>query len=66
MLKNITINQLKKNKEEFFKLSPNSPTVYIVNGYDKSYKEYSISPVDDCNKEKFIKSNRKIYIGFTY
>tara|TARA_R100001594_G_scaffold58491_1_gene92540 strand:+ start:833 stop:1033 length:201 start_codon:yes stop_codon:yes gene_type:complete len=66
MLKNITINQLKKNNEEFFKLSPNSKAVYIVNHYDRASKSYSISPFENCNKEKFVKSNRKIYIGFTY
>jgi hypothetical protein len=62
----ITIKALKRNKEEFFKLSPNSNTVYIVNHYDRTSKSYSISPFEDCNKEKFIKSSRKIYIGFTY
>ena len=62
----ITINQLKKSREEFFKLSPNSKVVYIVNHYDRFSKSYSISPFEDCNKETFIKSNRKIYIGFSY
>jgi len=62
----IKIKELKKNKEEFFKLSPNSKVVYIVNHYDRFSKSYSISPFEDCNKESFIKSNRKIYIGFTY
>jgi len=62
----ITIKELKKSKEEFFKLSPNSKAVYIVNHYDRGSKSYSISPSEDCNKESFIKSNRKIYIGFTY
>ena len=62
----ITIKDLKKNKEEFFKLSPNSKTVYIVNHYDRGSKSYSVSPFEDYNKETFVKSSRKIYIGFSY
>ena len=65
-VKEITIKELKKSKEEFFKLKPNSKVVYIVNHYDRASKSYSISPFEDCNKESFIKSNRKIYVGFCY
>jgi len=61
----ITIKELKKNKEDFFKLSPNSNSVFICNGYDKSYKEYTITNYE-TGQEKYIKSDRKIYIGFTY
>jgi hypothetical protein len=62
----IKIKDLKKSKEEFFKLNINSKTVYILNHYDRSSKTYSISPVEDFNKESFIKPERYIYIGFTY
>ena len=61
----ITIKELKKSKEEFFKLSPNSNSVFICNGYDRTYKEYTITNYE-TGQEKFIKSDRKIYIGFTY
>ena len=61
----ITIKELKKNKEEFFKLSPNSNTVYVLDCYDRSRKGYYITNYE-TSSERFIKSNRKIYIGFTY
>lgn len=61
----ITIKELKKSKEEFFKLSPNSNTVYVVDCYDRSRKGYYISGYD-TDRESFIKSSRKIYIGFCY
>ena len=61
----ITIKDLKKSKEKFFKLSPSSNSVFICDGYDRKYKEYTITNYE-TGQEKFIKSNRKIYIGFTY
>ena len=61
----ITARELKKTGEPFFKLSPNSKTVYVVDCYDRSRKGYYISGYD-TDRESFIKSNRKIYIGFTY
>ncbi len=62
----ITIKDLKKSNEEYFKLNADSSVVYIVNHYDRGSKTYSISPVEDCNRETFVKPSRKIYIGFTY
>lgn len=62
----ILIKDLKKSKEEFFKLNESSDKVYIANHYDRGSKTYSISPTDDCNKESFVKASRKIFVGFTY
>ena len=71
VLYKIKMNQLKQTKdcngtkETFFKLSPNAKAVYISHGYDRAYKEYTIENYETGN-EKFIKSNRNIYIGFCY
>ena len=41
-------------------------TVYLVNHYERSSKKYSVSPVDDINKELFIPGSKKVFIGFIY
>ena len=61
----ITIKELKKSKEEFFKLKPNSKAVYILGCYDRSRKGYYITNYETMS-ERFIKSNCKIYVGFCY
>jgi len=65
-VKSISINQLKNNGEVYFQLKLGSNTIYKINHYDRSSKSYSISPVTDINKERFIKSNRQVFIGFDY
>lgn len=65
-MKAILINQLKTNGEVYFKLQPDNSVVYTLNHYDRSSKTYSISPVTDINKERFIKSNKPVFIGFEY
>ena len=51
----LKMNELKKNKIEYFKLKETSNTVFYVNHYLKGYKEYSISKFEDMNFEKFVK-----------
>jgi hypothetical protein len=65
-LTKIKINQLKKLKEQYFLLNPLSKEIFYVNHYSREYKEYSISKVNDMNFEKFVKSNKTVYIGFIY
>lgn len=62
----IPLNQLKKSKEIYFKRKESSNTIYTINHYDASSKAYSCSNVDDINNEVFIKSNKLVFIGFTY
>ena len=62
----IKLNQLKTSGETYFKLKPESNAVYTINHYDRSTKTYSVSPVSDINKERFIKSNKPVFIGFAY
>lgn len=62
----IKMNQLKASKAYFFKLNPDSDMVYTYNHYERSIKRYSISPVTDINKERFIKADKDIFIGFEY
>ena len=62
----ITMQQFKASKEVFFKLDQDSSVIYTYNHYDRSSKRYSISPVHDVNKERFIKGTKPIFIGFEY
>ena len=62
----IKLNELKKQGEIYFKLSPEAKSVYKINHYNRDDKTYSISPCDDINKERFIKSNKPVFIGFEY
>ncbi len=64
--KPIKLNQLKKLKEKFFKLNPDSYKVYIVNHYNREDKTFTCSDFDDYNTDKFIKANKIVYIGFTF
>ena len=62
----LKMNELKKNKIEYFKLKETSNTVFYVNHYLKDYKEYSISKFEDMNFEKFVKPTRKVFVDFTF
>ena len=43
-----------------------SKTIYFLNGYVRELKKWSISPFDDVNKERYIKSNQEIDIEFEF
>ena len=57
----LQMNELKKNKVEYFKLKQTSKEIWYVTSYDKSYKEYNCEAMHDMNKEKFLKANKKVY-----
>lgn len=65
-MQTIPLNQLNKHKETFFKRKESSNTVYKINHYNHCDKTYSCSNADDINNEIFIKSNKLVFIGFTY
>ena len=60
------IKELKKDKNnnKYFTLinkkGVESKTIYFINFYDRGSKKYSISPVDDVNKEKFVNATQLI------
>jgi hypothetical protein len=67
-MKKIKLNKLKSLQKDFlvFKLKEDSNKVYIINHYNHSDKTYSVSQYDDINKERFIKANKDVFIGFTF
>jgi len=62
------LKQLKKG--DFFTLNPitepKESQVYIKGEYDKSSKTYSCNKFDDMNEERFYKSNKIVFTGFTF
>ena len=51
-------------KDEFFKLAPEGKSVYVKVDYDRARKGYYCE--SDKGTERFIKSTKTVYIGFTY
>ena len=61
----IKLNELKKNKEEFFRISLTNNTTYIICEYDRARKGYYCENYETGN-ERFFKANKTIYIGFIF
>lgn len=61
---------------DLVKRKPDSETVYVINHRSSAKEasvwrndgqaEFSLSPVDDMNREIFLKESTLIYVGFTY
>ena len=51
---------------DLVKRKPDAKTVYVVNHWDKETDRYSLSDYDDMNREIFLKSSTKVYVGFTF
>jgi hypothetical protein len=70
MVNTMTLKDFRKTKEPYFRLVNKkgevSKTTYFVNGYERSEKKYSISPFEDINKEKFVKSTQLVTIDFEF
>tara|TARA_Y100000593_G_C4310282_1_gene338004 strand:- start:1183 stop:1437 length:255 start_codon:yes stop_codon:yes gene_type:complete len=61
----IRMKDLKKSKEEFFKLSPTAKAVYGYAEYDRSSRDYAVENYSTGNV-RFVKPNRKIYVGMYF
>ena len=57
------LNKIPKN--EFFRLTPEGKAVYVKVEYDRARKGYYCENYES-GTERFIKSNKTVYIGFTY
>ena len=63
-MKKVQIKEIKNG--EFIRRQPDSKTTYIKGDYDRTNKKYSCINFDDINKEIFIKSTAKVWVGFTF
>ena len=61
----VTASKLNKiPKDEFFKLTPEGNRVYLKVDYDRARKGYYCE--NDKGNERFIKSTKTVYTGFTF
>ena len=63
-MKKVQIKEIKNG--EFIRRQSDSKTTYIKGDYDRTNKDYSCINFDDINKEIFIKSTTKVWVGFTF
>lgn len=64
-MKTVRLGEVKALGEQYL-MFPNQKTVWTINHYDRSSKKYSLSPVDDMNREIFRDANKLVEVGFTY
>lgn len=64
-MKQIRLGDFKSSGERYMQF-PNQKTVWVLNHYDRSSQKYSLSPVDDMNREIFRGANTFVVIGFDY
>lgn len=64
-MKTVRLGDLKSLNEKYFKIGKQQ-TVWLINHYDRSTKNYSLSPTDDMNREIFRNPNTLVEIGFEY
>ena len=63
-MQNITIKNVKPG--DFVKRKADSKAVYIKGAYDRTTKSFELIDTDDINKVVYVKSDKIVFIGFTY
>ena len=53
-------------KGEYIKRNETTQKVYIRGEYCRELKAYECIDTDDINHQIYIKSNKPVYVGFTY
>ena len=64
-MREIRLGDLKSTGEKYLQF-PGQKTIWVLNHYDRGTKKYSLSPVDDMNREIFRDANKAVIIGFDY
>lgn len=60
----LPLNKIKAQGYRYFKLMPDTEAVYFINHYNHSDKTYSVSRITNINSERFIKSNKPVFVNF--
>jgi hypothetical protein len=63
-MQQITIKSVKPG--DYIKRKIDAQTVYIKGAYDRATKSFSCVDANDMNREIFIKSDKPVFVGFTY
>jgi len=53
-------------KGDYVKRKVDANTVYVRGEYDRASKSYSLIDCNDMNREVFVKSNKIVFVDFTY
>lgn len=64
-MREIKLGSFKSTGEKYLQF-PGQKTIWVLNHYDRSSQKYSLSPVDDLNREIFRDANKIVLIGFEY
>lgn len=51
---------------DYIKRKIDAKTVYVRGEYDRITKSFSCTDTNDMNREIFIKSDKSVFVGFTY
>ncbi len=51
---------------DYIKRTADAKTVYIKGAYDRANRSFSCVDANDINREIFIKSDKSVFVGFTY
>ena len=63
-MQNITLKNVKPG--DFVKRKADSKAVYIKGAYDKTTKSFELQDVEDISRFVYVKSDKIVFIGFTY
>jgi hypothetical protein len=63
-MQNVTIKNVKPG--DYIKRKADAKAVYIKGAYIKSLKGFECADVSDINKSIVIKSDKLVFVGFTY
>jgi hypothetical protein len=63
-MQNITLKNVKPG--DFVKRKADSKAVYIKGAYDRTTKSFELQDVEDISRFVYIKSDKIVFIGFTY
>lgn len=63
-MQNITLKSVKPG--DYVKRKSDSKAVYIKGAYDRTTKSFELIDTDDINRVVYVKSDKIVFIGFTY
>jgi hypothetical protein len=63
-MQHVTIKSVKPG--DYIKRKADAKTVYIKGAYDRASKAFECTDTDDMNRVIYIKSDKTVFVGFTY
>lgn len=51
---------------DYIKRKVDAQTVYIKGAYDRATKSFECTDTNDINRQIYIKSDKSVFVGFTY